>query len=102
MAFTSSGLTPFLVQQLTPDAAKQFLIDELSQNRVPDFDKPSEWPVSLDGIDAFVNNIPGPITLRRLNVSAARILFGDSSDKVLRGETVDAADVIDFTNWGGG
>jgi len=94
--------TPFLVQQLTPEAAKQFLIDELSQNRVPDFDKPSEWPFSPDGIDAFVNNIPAPITLRRLNVSAARILFGDSSDKVLRGETVDAADVIDFTNWGGG
>ena len=92
----------YLVQQLSPEAAKQFLIDEMSQYRASDFDKSPEWPFSPDGIDAFVNNMPPPITLRRLNVSAARILFGENSDKILRGEAVDATDVIDFTNWGGG
>ena len=92
----------FVVQQLTPESAKQFLIDELSAYRVFEFDKPPEWPFSPDGIDTFVNNMLPPITLRRLNVSAARILFQDNRDKILRGEPVDAADVMDFRNWGGG
>lgn len=92
----------YLVQQLSPEAAKQFLIDEMSQYRASDFDKPPEWPFSSDGIDAFVNNMPPPITLRKLNVSAARILFGVYGDKILRGETIDATDVIEFTDWGGG
>jgi len=93
---------PYVVQQLTPESAKQFLIDEMSHYRVFEFDKPPEWPFSPDGIDTFVNNMLPPITLRRLNVSASRILFGDCGAKIIRGESVDAADVIDFTNWGGG
>ena len=94
--------TPFVVQQLTPESAKQFLIDEISQHRTPDFNGPPEWPFSPEGIEAFVNNMPPPITLRRLNVSAQRILFDEYGAKIVRGEAGDAADVIDFTSWGGG
>ena len=93
---------PFSVPQLSTESARQFVVDELGQHRPVDFSGPPEWPFSLDGLDTFVNNMPPPTTLRKINVSAQRLLFDKYAGKIMRGEAVDASDVSEFTDWGGG
>lgn len=93
---------PFPIPQLSPESARQFVMDELEQHRPTDFNSPLEWPFSSDGLDAFVHNMPPPTTLRKINVSAQRLLFDKYASKVLRGDVVDASDVADFVDWGGG
>jgi hypothetical protein len=92
---------PYPIPQLDPASAKEFLLDEMSQFRPSNFGGPPEWPFSSEGIDAFVENCPPPLTLRKLNVSASRIIFEKYGGKILREEPIDAADVSEFVDWAG-
>ena len=93
---------PIPIPQLSSEAGRQFVLDELKLHRPPEFSGPEEWPFSHEGLEAFLQNMFPPITLRKINVSAQRLLFDNYRDKVLREEAIDATDVADFVDWGGG
>jgi len=92
---------PYPIPQLDPDGAERFLIDEMSQFRPTDYVGEVEWPFTSEGIKAFVQSCPPPITLRKLNVSAARIIFEKYRGKVAMDEPIDPVDVSDFVDWAG-
>ena len=92
---------PVAIPQLSTESGRQFILDEMKLHRPQDFSGPEEWPFSAEGLEAFLHNMLPPITLRKINVSAQRLLFDNYRDKIVRGETVDASDVADFVDWGG-
>lgn len=93
---------PMAVPQLDPSEAKAFMLDIMGQNRKPDYQGAPEWPFSEDGLDAFVNSCPPPLTPRKLLVSAQRCVFQKYAVQVAQGTAVQAADVSDFADWGMG
>jgi hypothetical protein len=93
---------PITIPQLDPAAARAFMLDIMGQHRKPTYDGPPEWPFSDDGLDAFVNNCPAPLTPRKLVVSAQRCIFQKYAAQVVSGTPVQAADVNDFSDWGMG
>ena len=93
---------PIAIPQLSTAAGREFVLEELQLHRPQQFGGPPEWPFSPEGLDAFLQNMIPPITLRKINVSAQRLLFDNYREKVLREEPIDAMDVADFVDWGGG
>lgn len=93
---------PIPIPQLSADSGRQFVLEELQLHRPQDFDGPQEWPFSPDGLEAFLQNMVPPITLRKINVSAQRLLFDKYREKVIRQDPIEAIDVADFVDWGGG
>jgi Cdc6-like AAA superfamily ATPase len=85
--------------QLEEGEARQFILDIMSLNRTPNYAGPIEWPFSDDGLDAFVQMCPRPLTPRKLLVSAQRLIFQSYRDKVQNREAVTADDVRSFQNW---
>ena len=75
------------------------MLEIMKLNRAPDYKGPQESPFSDDGLDAFVQMCPRPLTPRKLLVSAQRLLFQSCKDKVLNGESITADDVRGFLNW---
>jgi hypothetical protein len=91
---------PVQFAQLEVPDAKEFLLEVMAYHRLKDYDGPREWPFTEDGIEAFVQGCPPPITPRKLLVSAARLVFQKRVDQVRSGQAVEAADVYDFSSWG--
>ncbi len=90
---------PVQMPQLEEGEAKQFLLDIMRLNRTSEYERPAEWPFSEDGLDAFVQQCPRPLTPRKLLVSAQRLLFQAEKDKVMNGEPITAEDVRGFLSW---
>jgi hypothetical protein len=80
--------------------AKEFLLGVMDYYRPQDFTGSREWPFTADGLDAFVQACPPPITPRKLLVSAARLVFQKKADAVKAGQALDAGEVYDFSAWG--
>ena len=55
---------PIQFPQLETSEARQFLLEIMSLARDKDYDGPSEWPFSADGLEAFVTACPPPLTPR--------------------------------------
>ena len=91
---------PVQFPQLEADQAREFLLEVMALNRRDDFGEQPPFPFTDDGLDAFVQSCPPPLTPRKLLVSAQRLVFQDQIVKVATGQAVDAADVGDFTSWG--
>ena len=91
---------PVQFPHLEPEEAKQFLLEVMDYHRSPDFVGPRETPFTEDGLEAFVQTCPLPLTPRKLLVSAARLVFQKKADDVAAGGLVDASDILEFQAWG--
>jgi hypothetical protein len=80
--------------------AKEFLLGVMDYYRPQGYSGSREWPFAEDGLDAFVQACPPPITPRKLLVSAARLIFQKKAEAVRAGQALDAGEVYDFGAWG--
>jgi len=90
---------PIQFSQLTTEEAKAFLLDVMAQNRIASYSGPKEWPLSEDGLEAFVVSCPQPMTPRRLLVSMQRVVFQRYKEKVCSGLGIDSTDIAQFSDW---
>lgn len=91
---------PVQFSQLEVPDAKEFLLDVMDQHRPDDYSGPREWPFADDGVEAFVQGCPPPITPRKLLVSAARLVFQKKIEDVKAGRALEAGDIYEFSAWG--
>lgn len=91
---------PVQFPHLDPSEAKQFLLEVMGYHRKVDYSGPAEGPFSPDGLDAFVQTCPLPLTPRKLLVSGSRFVFQKKLEKVSGAVPLDAADVAEFQAWG--
>ena len=91
---------PVQFPQLSPEEAREFLLEVMALNRKDGYKGSAEWPLSEDGLEAFVHACPPPLTPRKLMVSAQRLIFQHELAKILSEQPVDASDVGQFTAWG--
>ena len=85
--------------QLEEAEARQFMLELMSYNRIPDYAGSREWPFSEDGLDAFAKLCPRVLTPRKLLVSAQRLVFQTYSAQILNKDAITADDVGKFQNW---
>ena len=90
---------PIEIPQMAAADAKTFLIDLMSQARLPDYSGSVSWPFTEEGLDAVVNEMPPPIQARQLVVTVGRIVFQKYKDQVLAEQAIGAEDVAEFDQW---
>ena len=72
---------PIQFAHLEPEAAKAFMLEMMALYRSADYSGSAEWPFSDDGLDAFIQACPQPLTPRKLLVSAQRLCFKPRSER---------------------